>query len=74
MGEERGLNFPTRWDKAWTPLFEMKDSGAKKPSHGSLLYTKYGRGDYVYCSLSIYRQLRIGKAGAARILINLLAN
>jgi len=71
--QERGLNFPSRWDKAWTSLMEMKDAGDKKPHQGALLYTKYGKGDYVYCSLAIYRQLRIGKAGAARILINLLA-
>ncbi|MCR9244205.1 MAG: PIG-L family deacetylase [bacterium] len=71
--QERGLNFPTRWDKAWTPLFEMQDSSEKKPSRGSLLYTEYGKGDYVYCSLAIYRQLRVGNAGAARLLVNLLA-
>lgn len=71
--QERGLNFPTRWDTAWTPLLEMKDSGEKKASRGALLYTEYGKGDYVYCSLAIYRQLRVGNAGAARLLVNLLA-
>ena len=32
-----------------------------------------GRWDLVYCSLVLYRQLRQGHQGAARILVNLLA-
>ncbi|MEO6597340.1 MAG: PIG-L family deacetylase [Planctomycetota bacterium] len=71
--QERGLNFPKTWDPAWTPMLEMKDSGDKTPYQGALLYTLYGRGDFVYCSLALYRQLRIGNAGAARLLVNLLA-
>jgi len=71
--QERGLNFPSKWDQAWTPLIEMKDRGDKKPHQGALLYTQYGRGDFVYCSLVLYRQLRTGHAGAARLLVNLLA-
>ena len=71
--QERGLNFPSRWDEAWTALIAMKDSGDEKPLQGALLYTQYGKGDYVYCSLALYRQLRVGNAGAARILVNLLA-
>ncbi len=71
--QERGLNFPSKWDPAWTPLLELKDSGDEKASHGALLYTQYGRGDFVYCSLVLYRQLRVGNVGAARLLVNLLA-
>lgn len=71
--QERGLNFPSRWDAAWTPLLAMKDSGDEKPAEGALLHTRYGQGDFVYCSLALYRQLRIGNAGAARLLVNLLA-
>lgn len=71
--QERGLNFPSRWDPAWTPLLQLKDSGDEKPHEGALLYTQYGRGDFLYCSLSLYRQLRAGNAGAARLLVNLLA-
>lgn len=71
--QERGLNFPSRWDDAWTPLLAMKDSGEKDVSTGALLYTSYGKGDFVYCSLALYRQLRVGNAGAARLLVNLLS-
>lgn len=71
--QERGLNFPDRWDAAWTPLLELKDSGDEQPHQGALLYTRYGRGDFIYCSLVLYRQLRVGHAGAARMLVNLLS-
>ncbi|MCB9877662.1 MAG: PIG-L family deacetylase [Planctomycetes bacterium] len=71
--QERGLNFPKTWDPAWTPLLSMKDSGDPQPFEGALLVTQYGKGDFVYCSLALYRQLRIGNPGAVRLLVNLLA-
>ncbi|MBK8097536.1 MAG: PIG-L family deacetylase [Planctomycetes bacterium] len=71
--QERGLNFASKWDPAWTPLLQMQDRADDKPQDGALLYTQYGRGDFVHCSLALYRQLRVGNAGAARLLINLLA-
>jgi hypothetical protein len=71
--QERGLNFPKTWDPAWTPLLSMKDASDEKAHEGALLYTQYGRGDFVYCSLALYRQLRIGNPGAARLLVNLLS-
>ena len=71
--QERGLNFPSKWDDAWVPMLSMKDSGEEKYHQGSLLYTNYGKGDFVYCSLSLYRQLRRGNPGAVRLLVNLLA-
>ena len=71
--QERGLNFPKTWDDAWLPMLGMKDSGEEKQHQGSLLYTSYGKGDFVYCSLSLYRQLRKGNPGAVRLLVNLLS-
>jgi LmbE family N-acetylglucosaminyl deacetylase len=71
--QERGLNFPKTWDPAWAPLLAMRDRGEDKDLQGALLHTQYGRGDFVYCSLALYRQLRAGNPGAARLLVNLLA-
>lgn len=71
--QERGLNFAKTWDAAWTPLLAMRDQGEEKALEGALLHTQYGRGDFVFCSLALYRQLRVGNAGAARLLVNLLA-
>ena len=69
--QERGLYFAGTWDEAWTPLMSMHDENSQ-PLEGALLYTNYGRGQYIYCALSIYRQLRNGHQGATRILLNLL--
>ena len=70
--QERGLNFPKHRDDAWTPLLSMHDTG-EEPLDTALLHTRYGQGDFVYCSLALYRQLRVGNPGAARLLVNLLA-
>ena len=69
--QERGLNFPAKWDDGWVPMVEMGDAAEKALSSG-LLYTRHGEGDYIYCSLALYRQLREGHVGTARILVNLL--
>lgn len=69
--QERGLNFPDKWDPDWVPLLRMNDEG-EKPLESSLLVLRNGGGEYVYCSLALYRQLRVGHLGAARLMINLL--
>ena len=50
----------------------MRDPGCKL-ERGALLYAKYGSGDYIYCALSLYRQLKVRHAGACRILANLIS-
>lgn len=69
--QERGLNFPSKWDDPWVALTEMGDEGEKALT-GGLLYARHGNGDFVYCSLALYRQLRVGHRGAVRMLVNLL--
>ena len=68
--QERGLNFPAKWADEWVTLIEMGDTG-EKALNGGLLYAEHGGGDFVYCSLALYRQLRIGHRGAVRLLVNL---
>lgn len=70
--QERGLYFATEWDKRYTPLFSMHDTG-EEPLKGSTLYTKYGNGHYVYTSLSFFRQLPAGNVGAIRLLLNFIS-
>ena len=43
------------------------------PERGALLYAKYGAGEYIYCALSLYRQLKNRHAGACRIFANLIS-
>jgi hypothetical protein len=70
--QERGLYFASKWDDKYTPLFSMHDEG-EQPLSGGTLYTKYGKGNYVYTSLSFFRQLPVGNKGAIRLLMNMLS-
>lgn len=70
--QERGLYFTSKQDAKYTELFEMNDTG-EKPLQGSTIYTKYGKGNYIYTSLSFFRQLPAGNTGAIRLLMNMLS-
>lgn len=54
-----------------TPL-TMNDTGEKE-SNGSLAIAKYGKGNFAYVSLVLFRQLPAGVPGAYKILANLIA-
>lgn len=70
--QERGLYFPSQWDKAYTPLIDVKDPG-EDPPPGSCLIANYGEGTYLYTALGWYRQLRELHPGTLRIFANMLA-
>lgn len=44
-----------------------------KPTNGSLAIARYGKGNFAYVSLVLFRQLPAGVPGAYRLLANLLA-
>ena len=70
--QERGLYFPNEWDKSFTPILSMADTGegAKK---GSLLIAPYGKGNYIYSGLSFFRELPAGVPGAFKLFANMLS-
>lgn len=70
--QERGLYFPDKWSKEFTPILSMHDKGesAKK---GSLLVAKYGKGYYIYTGLSFFREFPAGVPGAYRLFANMLS-
>jgi len=70
--QERGLYFPDKWAKEFTPILSMHDKGesAKK---GSLLVAKHGRGYYIYTGLSFFREFPAGVSGAYRLFANMLS-
>ena len=70
--QERGLYFPDRWAEQYTPLVACSDPGEDIPP-GSLLYANVGDGDYLYCALGLYRQIRELHPGALRLFTNMLA-
>ena len=49
----------------------MQDEDDLVPST-SLLYTNYGLGTYTYCSLALYRQLKILNPGAVKLFLNMI--
>jgi hypothetical protein len=70
--QERGIYFATKWEKCWTPLFEMTDPG-EAPLQGSTLVADHGKGRFVYTGLAFFRQLPAGVPGAYRLFANLIA-
>jgi LmbE family N-acetylglucosaminyl deacetylase len=70
--EERGHGYPQSWDPRWKAFFEMHDQ-EQPPQKGGLLLARYGKGEYVYMALALYRQLPEGVPGAYRIIANLLS-
>jgi len=50
----------------------MSDPG-EAPLAGGILFTRYGKGVFIYTGLAFFRQLPAGVPGAFRLLANLLA-
>lgn len=70
--QERGLYFPSTWDKNYTAILSMNDKG-EEPKDGSLLVAKYGKGYYIYTGLSFFRELPEGVPGAYRLFANMVS-
>ncbi len=70
--QEQGLYYPNEWDKAFTPILASNDKG-ESPKKGALLVAKYGKGNYIYTSLSFFRELPEGVSGAFRLMANLIS-
>ncbi len=69
--QERGLYFPDMYDSHYEELVSMADTGAEALK-GGVLWARYGKGTYVYTSLTWYRQLRAYVPGAYRLFANLI--
>jgi len=70
--QERGLYFPSKWDtKAFKVIFSTSDPGERLLP--GLLIARYGKGTYVYTSLSWYRQLRELNPAALKVLGNMVS-
>ena len=70
--QERSLyNFSTM-DAKYVGLLESHDAGEAE-NKGGLVVADVGKGKYIYCSYSLFRQLPAGVPGAYRLLANMLA-
>ncbi len=70
--QERGLYFPNEWDAKYETILSSNDPN-EKPNDGGLLYTKYGKGNYVFTGYAFFRQLPAGVSGAYRLFANLIS-
>jgi LmbE family N-acetylglucosaminyl deacetylase len=70
--QERGLYFWEKWDPRYRTVLAMHDPG-EEDLLGSLVWTRTGKGAYIYTGLSFSRQLPEGNAGAFRLFVNLLS-
>jgi len=70
--QERGLYYWSDFDSKYTPLLAMNDPG-ESDLNGALVYTRYGKGTYIYTGLAFFRQLPEGVPGAYRLFVNLLS-
>lgn len=70
--QDRALFLPQDWTSGFMPILRTQNSDGKNVD-GLLLVNKKGRGYYIYSSLSLFRQLPAGVAGAYRLFANMLS-
>ena len=70
--QERGLYFANEWDPRYQSVLESHDPG-EQPMPGGMLYTKYGKGVYIFSAYAWFRELPAGVPGAFRIFANMLS-
>jgi hypothetical protein len=70
--QERGLYFAAQWDPRYQTVAESQDPG-EKPLGGGEIWTRYGKGVYIFTAYSWFRQLPAGVPGAYRLFANLLS-
>jgi hypothetical protein len=70
--QERGLYFAAKWDPKYQTIFESHDPG-QQPMPGGTLYTRYGKGVYIFTAYAWFRQLPAGVPGAYRVFANMLS-
>ncbi len=70
--QERSTYQAEAADERYERLLGMNDVG-EKPGNGSLVVAKYGKGNFSYVGLVLFRQLPAGVPGAYRLMANLIA-
>ncbi len=69
--QERSVYEAIDLDSAYRKVFVMNDEGEKQQD-GSLITAAYGKGNFTYCSLALFRQLPAGVVGAYKLLANMI--
>lgn len=69
--QERALYLPSLYGSQYEELLEVHDPG-QPAERGALLYARCGDGEFVYCGLALWRQLKKLHPGAVRLFANLV--
>lgn len=69
--QERSVYDATQTDPAFQKIIAMHDTG-EADDDGALITAPYGKGNFTYCSLALFRQLPAGVPGAYRLLVNMI--
>lgn len=70
--QERCIYSAAEIDSHYQTLLSMNDP-AEKANDGSLIVSKYGKGNFVYTGLVFFRELPAGVPGAYRLFVNILS-
>jgi LmbE family N-acetylglucosaminyl deacetylase len=70
--QERGLYFTADWDPKYTAVLSSHDPG-EPDRNGGELYTRYGKGVFIYTSYAWFRQLPAGVPGAYKLFANMVS-
>jgi hypothetical protein len=70
--QERGLYFAAQWDPRYQTVLSSQDPG-EQPLEGGEIWTRFGKGVYIFTAYSWFRQLPAGVPGAYRLFANLLS-
>ena len=70
--QERAVYVATQWDKQYQTVMASHDPD-EEPMEGGELWTRYGKGIYIFTAYSWFRQLPAGVPGAFRLFANLLS-
>jgi len=70
--QERGLYYPSEISDKYETIISCNDKGEKALDTG-IIMAKYGKGNFVYTSLSFFRELPAGVPGAYRLFVNMIS-
>lgn len=70
--QERALYMPATIDARYRTPVEMHDPDEPE-NRGAIVTAPFGRGTFVFTSMSLFRQMPAGVAGGARLFVNLMS-
>jgi hypothetical protein len=70
--QERAVYVSNQWDSRYQTVMETHDPG-EQAMPGGEIWTRYGKGVYIFTAMSWFRQLPAGVPGAWRLFANLLS-